>query len=93
MDKRIKPTDLKYVAFGANPDELVTYGDDGMVRIWKVSTGRVFFSVRWPDRDIRVISLREGTMSIVSGAYHGTGQVLDPLVIGTIKVEPNAALP
>jgi len=92
-DDHVKPTDLKYVVFGDDPDDLVTSGDDGSVRIWRVSTGRAVFSARGPSRDVRAGSLRQGVLTLVSGGYRFTAGSPEPLVIETIKVEPNMVLP
>ncbi len=94
LDARIKPADLKYVAFGETSDELVTYGHDHMVRIWKVSSGEVTYSTRLLNRNVRVASLREGFLTFISGAYHFSDDGrLEPLVIESILVRPNVASP
>lgn len=94
LDARSKPADLKYVAFGETSDELVTYGNDDMLRIWNVASGEVTYSTRLLNRNVRVASLREGFLTFISGAYHfSSNGRLEPLVIESIQVRPNVASP
>ena len=84
---RPDPATTTFVAFGATADRLITGDDAGLIRVWDLATGRVAWSGPGPKRDLRAADLRDGRLTLVSGAYHYPGPTIEPLVIQAFDID------